>query len=182
MRIRMASPNDAAAIQAILRPTIEASAITFHDAIPSVESLRVKIAAALETFPWLVLEDGAQVIGEAAASRYRASEGTRWGVETSIALGEAARGRGLGTRLYGALLDGLKELGFCNAYAGITLPNPASVRLHERLGFETVGIFRRTGFKLGLWHDSIWMQKALTPAAQAPGPRRPVTELRTFAD
>ena len=179
MTLRLATPDDAGSILAILRTTIEDSAITFYERVPSLDEMRAKIDAGTKTHPWLVIERDGVVLGHAAAGRFRSSEGTRWGTETSIGMAPEARGGGLGRLLYRALCETLVLLGFHNAYAGITLPNPASVALHERLGFTVVGTFRRTGYKLGRWHDSLWMQKQLIVTEGPPAELRVPSDLAT---
>ncbi len=92
--------------------------------------------------------------------------------ETGLALAPKARGAGLGTRLYAALLEALRAHGFPNAFATITVPNPASERLHERAGFRRYGVTERAGWKFDRWHDSSWWQKRLVEGDAAPGELR----------
>jgi L-amino acid N-acyltransferase YncA len=84
----------------------------------------------------------------------------------------AHRGQGVGTLLYEALIERLRARGFVSAYAGIALPNDASVRLHESLGFEPVGVYRNVGYKLGAWRDVGWWQLSLREPPDAPAPPR----------
>jgi len=74
------------------------------------------------------------------------------------------RSQGVGKALYLALFDALAARGYCNAYAGMTLPNDASAALHRSVGFEPIGVFRRVGFKFGAWHDVAWAQRRLRDA------------------
>jgi L-amino acid N-acyltransferase YncA len=85
-------------------------------------------------------------------------------VETSIYIDARVRRRGIGRALYAALFDFLRRQGYVNAYAGITLPNPASQRLHESMGFAPIGVYSRIGFKFGTWHDVAWFQLRLQEA------------------
>ena len=118
---------------------------------------------------WLVAQDAAgRVVGYAYAHRFAERPAYRWTCESSIYLSDDARGRGVGRTLYAALLDRLVERGFRQVMAGITLPNPASVRVHESLGFELVGVFRSVGWKLGRWHDVARMQRVLLVADDPP--------------
>jgi phosphinothricin acetyltransferase len=115
-------------------------------------------------FPWLVdARDGA-VVAYAKGGTWRERAAYQWTVETGIYVADTARGQGVGAALYAALLDRLVGGGFRSAVAGITLPNDASVRLHERLGFAYVGTFHDAGFKLGAWHAVAWYQRRLAAA------------------
>jgi len=95
----------------------------------------------------------------------------------SIYIHSDARRRGVGRALYGALFDLLVRQGYVNAYAGVTLPNPASVGLHESLGFRPVGVYPRIGFKFGRWHDVAWFQLRLQEAAVPVSEPLPVLKL-----
>jgi L-amino acid N-acyltransferase YncA len=119
---------------------------------------------------WLVAEREGEVLGYANASAFRDRPAYRWSVTVSIYLAEEARGRGVGRALYGALFDRLRERGFRMACAGITLPNEASVGLHETLGFELVGVNPEIGWKDGAWRDVGWYQLELSPAPDGPPP------------
>jgi phosphinothricin acetyltransferase len=82
-------------------------------------------------------------------------------VETSIYLAPGATGRGLGTRLYSALFAALEGEDIHRAYAGVTLPNDASLRIHERFGFRQVGVYEEVGRKFGTYYDVAWLEKRL---------------------
>jgi phosphinothricin acetyltransferase len=82
----------------------------------------------------------------------------------SVYVHEKARKCGVGRALYLSLFEVLRRQGYANAYGGITLPNPASVGLHESLGFTTIGVYSRVGYKFGQWHDVIWLQLRLLEA------------------
>jgi phosphinothricin acetyltransferase len=113
-----------------------------------------------------VFEDGKQVLGYAYASSHRTRRAYQWCVEVSVYVHAAARQYGVGRALYRALFEILRRQGYVNAYAGITLPNPASMGLHESLGFLPVGVFGRIGFKFGQWHDVAWLQLRLLEASE----------------
>ena len=119
------------------------------------------------------MADGA-VAGYAYGTEHRTRRAYRWTVEVTIYLADGYRGRGIGRALYSALLELLARQGLRTAVAGITLPNPASVALHEACGFETVGVYRRVGYKQGEWRDVGWWQLDLAPGAEGspaePGP------------
>ncbi len=166
--LRDATPADAAACAAIYAPYVTDTAITFETEPPTVEQMAARIETASKTYAWLVLEDGGRVVGYAYGGRFHARPAYRWAAEVSVYLQTGRRRTGGGRALYAALLARLRERGFRIAIAGMTLPNEASVGLHEALGFEQVGTYRRIGYKLGRWHDVAWMQCELADAADEP--------------
>jgi phosphinothricin acetyltransferase len=176
MTIRPARPDDAPAIAAIYAPIVADTVISFELEPPGIDEMRRRIEATLERLPWLVSVDGdGAVDGYVYASKHRERAAYQWSVDTSAYIRADARGRGLGKRLYQALFDELVPLGYFNAYAGITLPNAASVALHEAVGFAPIGIYRSVGYKQGVWHDVGWWHKRLQdgPAPSAPLAYRP---------
>ena len=157
MTVRGVVVDDAEAIQAIYRPIVETTHISFELVAPSVKEMSQRIAEVTATLPWLVATHERRVLGYAYAAPHSERGAYRWAVDTSIYLADDARGQGIGTRLYGQLLDHLRTLGYVSAFAGIALPNQASVALHQRAGFTAVGSFPVAGFKLGRWIDvSLW--------------------------
>ena len=168
MKIRIARPDDAVALHAIYAPIVEHTVISFELDVPTVTEMRDRIAATLQRFPWLVSEDDRGAVdGYVYASRHRERAAYQWSVDVTAYVREDARGRGVGKRLYTRLFDELPKLGYFQAFAGIALPNAASVALHESVGFEPLGVYRNVGFKLGAWHDVGWWQRSLQPL-QAP--------------
>ncbi|SHM00808.1 arsinothricin resistance N-acetyltransferase ArsN1 family B [Phytopseudomonas punonensis] len=153
INVRVASAADAETIQAIYAPVVLGSAISFEEVPPSVEDMRGRILATLETYPYLVAEQEGTVIGYAYASQHRARAAYRWAVDVTVYIAENARRKGVGRRLYETLLPMLKGMGYRSIYAGIALPNEGSVGLHERLGFRHIGTFPQVGYKHGAWHD-----------------------------
>ncbi len=154
--IRPATPDDAASLLAIYRPVVLNTATSFELTPPSVAEFGGRIDRALSEWAWLVAEDAGQPVAYAYATPHRSRGAYKWSVETSVYVAETHRRQGLGTLLYAALMPVLVEQGYCNAYAGITLPNAASVALHQRAGFQAVGVFRSVGRKFGAWHDVSW--------------------------
>lgn len=170
--IRIATPDDAAAVQAIYAPVVLDTAISFETEVPTVDEMRRRIGSTLVQYPWLVaLDEADQVSGYVYASRYAERAAYRWSATVTAYVRADQRGRGVGQSLYRALLARLREQGFCMAYAGITQPNSASVALHESVGFACVGIFRNAGHKLGRWHDVGWWQCDLQRPDPPPEPR-----------
>jgi L-amino acid N-acyltransferase YncA len=154
--LRDAAPADAESILAIYRPFVLETAVSFEIEPPSLDEFRVRIQKALEGWAWLVAEVDREVAAYAYGSQHRAREAYKWAVETSAYVRAEHRGKGLGRRLYGALMPRLAERGYCNAYAAIALPNEASTAFHRAMGFHPVGVFKSVGWKFGRWHDVSW--------------------------
>jgi L-amino acid N-acyltransferase YncA len=182
VRPRLATADDAPAIAAIYRPVVEATAISFEIRAPDDDEMRGRILETLATHPWLVLERDGRVAGFAYASRHRARPAYQWSVDTSVYVADEYRRLGLGRDLYVTLFAILVAQGFVNAYAGIALPNPASVAFHERLGFESVGIYRNVGYKLDAWRDVGWWQRPLAMAPGVPSPPESIQRVAQRAD
>jgi phosphinothricin acetyltransferase len=166
--IRVATLDDAAGVAAVYAPYVESTVISFEVTPPGPDEMRRRMADVLAQFPWLVSEHEGTIVGYAYASAHRTRAAYQWSVDVGIYLERRAHRQGIGRQLYAALFQLLQRQGFVNAYAGITLPNPASVGLHEALGFVPVGVYRQVGFKLGGWHDVGWWHLQLQPPASAP--------------
>lgn len=151
--IRPATIHDAAAIAAIYNPYIAATTISFEVDAISIEEMAQRITTITATHPWLVLEDKGAIVGYAYASPWRTRCAYRSSAESSVYLAPEAAGRGLGRQLYRALLDALHRQEVHVVIGGIAQPNPASVALHESLGFEKVAHFKQVGRKFDKWID-----------------------------
>jgi phosphinothricin acetyltransferase len=177
MLLRPGEVAVAASIAAVYAPYVEGTVASFEE-VPPDEAEMVGRMLDQPRLPWLVATRDDEVVGYAYASRHRARRAYRWSVEVSVYLRASEQGRGTGRALYAELLDVVRSLGYVHAYAGITLPNAASVGLHESMGFTAIGVFRGVGFKHGRWHDVGWWQLPLCdppPAAPAePQPWSPV--------
>ena len=176
--IRLATEKDAAAIAAIYAPFCDAKVTSFEFTAPTAEDMASRITTTTRQWPWLVLEYDGIVAGYAYASRHHDRAAYQWAVDTAIYVGEGARGRGVGRALYGALFELLRSQGYFKACAGITLPNPASVGLHEACGFKLVGVYRGIGYKFGAWHDVAWYELVLQPERDNPPAPRPMSEIK----
>jgi L-amino acid N-acyltransferase YncA len=166
MKIRAATTEDAAACAAIYAPYVTDTTISFETEPPTQAEMAERIVGAVRTHAWLVLEDledDGRVVGYAYAGPWRSRAAYRWTCETSIYLEIGRRRTGFGRALYEALLARLAERGYRTAVAGMTLPNEASVALHQAMGFEPVGTFREVGRKHGQWYDVAWAQRSLQP-------------------
>jgi len=176
--IRVACPEDAEAILAIYTPIVRETAISFEVEPPTYVEMHERIATTLRRLPWLVCERQGEVLGYVYASPHRARAAYQWSVDVSVYIHAKARRTGMGRALYHALFQLLGLQGFYQCFAGITLPNPASVGLHEALGFQPVGVYQAVGYKLGGWHDVGWWQRALQPRPSLPTPPTAVEVLR----
>ncbi|AGZ23377.1 N-acetyltransferase [Streptococcus suis] len=159
--IRSARIEDAADLVAIYAPYVEKTAITFETEVPTVEAFASRIEKTLEKFPYLVAVEEGKIVGYAYASTYYARAAYDWTVEFSVYVQKEARGKGIGNLLYTALEEELTARGFKNFLACIALPNPASIALHEKKGYQQVAHFKKVGYKFGTWHDIVWLQKSL---------------------
>ena len=167
--IRMATASDAEAVADIYAPIVRDTAISFELHSPTVDEMRTRIVSTLQTLPWLVsLDQHGSVDGYVYASKHRERPAYQWSVDVTAYVREDARGQGVGKRLYLRLFDELVRLGYFQAFAGIALPNAPSVALHESLGFELLGIYRKVGFKNGAWRDVGWWQKELRAPPSEP--------------
>ncbi|WP_286344574.1 GNAT family N-acetyltransferase [Frondihabitans sucicola] len=175
--VRDATEHDAARCRDVYAPYVESTAITFEEEVPSTDEMRSRITAAQAAHAWLVLEDeqDQRVLGYAYAGPFAKRAAYRWAAEVSVYLAGGEGRRGGGRALYGALFPRLVDRGFRIAMACMTLPNEASVGLHESLGFERVATYPEIGWKLGAWHSTAWMQRRLPGASD---PATPPAELR----
>jgi phosphinothricin acetyltransferase len=161
VRIRLAHDGDAAAIAAIYRPVVENTTISFETIPPDRDEMSRRLSETMIEYPWLVCERDGLVAGYAYATRHRVRAAYQWSVDTSVYIDDRHKRSGVGRGLYQSLFAILAAQGFCNAFAGIALPNPASIALHEAMGFEKLGVYRDVGFKLGEWRDVGWWQLQL---------------------
>jgi phosphinothricin acetyltransferase len=174
MVIRHADPaRDGAGCAAIYGPYVRDSPASFEEREPTAAELARRIELISCTHPWLVADDDGEVVGYAYASAHRDRAAYRWAADVAVYVAPNRRGQGIGRALYGALLPLLARQGLRIVCAGITLPNDASVALHESFGMELVGIYRRIGWKAGAWHDVGWWQAELAPPADAGPPSEP---------
>ena len=158
MNLRFADEHDAAACLAIYAQYIDTS-ITFETALPSEDEFAGRIRSYGAVYPWLIAEEEGKILAYAYAHRAQERAAYDWNAELSVYVSKNAAGRGLGTRLYRALLALLKEQGVRTAYGVVTMPNDASAALHRKLGFGLLGTYHNTGYKNGRWRDVVWFEK-----------------------
>jgi L-amino acid N-acyltransferase YncA len=169
--VRTATSADAAPIAAIYGQHVRTGYATFEVEEPTAAEFARRIDAR-PRLPWLVAEHDTTVVGFAYAARHRERAGYRWSADVSVYLGPDAQRQGIGRALYEQLLPAVASLGYVSAFAGIALPNEASVGLHEALGFTLVGVYRDIGFKLGEWRDVGWWQRRLCDPPTEPAEPR----------
>jgi len=161
MLIRPVALRDVPAMLAIYAPIVRETPISFELDVPSHEAFEQRVQKYAEGWAWIVAEVDGRIAGYAYGSPHRERLAYRWSTETSAYVDDGFRGRGVGKQLYEALFLLLADKGYCNAYAGIVLPNAASVALHASVGFQKIGCFPRVGRKFKRWHDVGWYHRAL---------------------
>lgn len=166
--IRYARPADAFEILTIYGPYCDSTTVSFEVAAPTAEQMSQRIERITLQFPWLVAEIDGEVAGYVYASQHRERAAYRWMVDVAVYVAPHHRQRNVGTALYTALFDLLRAQNYFKAFAGITLPNAASVRLHESVGFQPIAVYKGVGFKLGKWLDVGWWQLDLQPEVESP--------------
>jgi phosphinothricin acetyltransferase len=175
--IRVATTDDAEAILSIYAPMVQNSAISFELEPPTIEEMRNRIANTLTQHPWLIFERNNEVLGYAYAHSFRPRLAYQWSTEVSVYVDGRARRLGVARTLYSRLFSILTKQGYYDAHAVITLPNPASVTLHELFGFKPVGVLHNVGYKLGRWHDVGYWQLVMQPHSDPAGAPKPFSEL-----
>jgi phosphinothricin acetyltransferase len=168
--------TDAAACAAIYAPSVTDGVASLEAVAPDAAELGRRIAEVTAGYPWLVAELDGAVAGYAYAGQHRVRASYRWSTDVTVHVSAAHDRRGVGRALYTRLFALLAQQGYYEACAGITLPNDASVALHESLGFRPVGVYRDIAFKFGAWRDVGWWQNTLrehTPDAPPAEPAAP---------
>jgi L-amino acid N-acyltransferase YncA len=177
VRIRRAREHDASGVAAIYGPIVRDTATSFEIDPPGADEIARRIETIGAAAPWLVCEVDGSLAGYAYAGSHRVRAAYRWSVDVSVYVDPGQLRRGVGAALYTALLDTLERQGFHRAYAGITLPNRASVALHQALGFRAVGVYREVGYKCGAWHDVGWWEREIAHGGDPPVDPRPLSSL-----
>lgn len=185
VKIRIATPQDGAALAQIYAPYVMQTAITFSNTAPTAQQFSEQISQTLCTHPFLVAEQNGTPIGYAYAAPLRQREAYQWSVETSIYIRQDCKQSGLGRLLYHTLEHLLAAQGICSLYACIATSadaqdpylTPASIHFHERMGYRQVGTFTNCGSKFGRWYGVIWMEKSIAPHQPSPTPTIPFPQL-----
>ena len=170
--VRTATTDDAAAIAAIYRPYVVETVISFEETPPTAAEFEARMLTT-PRLPWLVAVRANAVVGYCYASRHRARASYRWSADVSVYVAPSERGHGVGRLLYSELLPLVRSLGYVSVFAGIALPNDASVGFHEAFGLTPVGVYRHVGFKHNAWRDVGWWQLTFSDPPEQPAEPRP---------
>lgn len=175
--IRMATIDDAEAMYNIYEPYILNTVITFeYDKVP-IQEFRERIKNVMLKFPWLVCIIDGVMAGYAYCSPHLVRAAFGWDCECTVYLSEKYQGRKIGTALYEALFQIVKNQGYFNIYSLICVPNDSSVFLHKKFGFTEVGTYYNTAYKLGEWRHLLVMEKGLQETIGVPKPTVPFYQL-----
>jgi len=176
-KIRQVEASDARAVRDIYAPFVSDTATSFELDVPEPAEIERRIQTQRDRYPWLVFERAGAILGYAYASAHRTRKAYQWCVEVSVYVDPQTHRCGIGRALYSALFELLRRQGYLNAYAGITLPNQASLELHRALGFTHIGVFSRIGFKFDQWHDVAWLHLRLGEGSMPPFDPTPAAHL-----
>ncbi|GAB3231954.1 GNAT family N-acetyltransferase [Glycomyces halotolerans] len=174
LSVRLARPDDMPAACAIVNHHIAHGTANLRTEPQAEDEWRRDLAEYAERYPWLVAEEGGEVVGLAYAKPWNPRGAYAWTAESTIYIGDGRTGKGVGRALYGRLFAMLERQGFRSVMAGVTSPNPGSEAIHQAFGFERVGLLKAAGYKFGAWYDvSLW-QLELAELDDPPKPTTPV--------
>jgi len=168
--IREADPNDIPGILSLYSVYIMETTRTFEYVVPSLASFQDRYNSITEQFPWLICEVDGELAGYAYASAAFKRAAYQWDADLTVYLDEKFHRQGIATALYSCLIDLLKLQGYYNLYAVITADNTSSINFHRTFGFTDIGIFHKSGYKMGVWLDVLWMEKSLHRHNLEPAP------------
>lgn len=172
LTVRAATTADAAAIAGIYAPYVLETVISFEEIPPTAAEFEARMLAT-PRLPWLVAVRDDAVVGYCHASLHKTRASYRWSADVSVYVAPSERGHGVGRLLYGELLPLVRSLGYVSVFAGIALPNDASVGLHEAFGLTPVGVYRNVGFKHHKWRDVGWWQLTFADPPDQPAEPKP---------
>ena len=178
--IRMATLEDAPAMISIYEPYIIGTAITFEYETISVETMQGRMEVVQKQFPWLVYELEGRVVGYAYCSRFKERAAFDWDCECSVYIDEKEHRKGIATALYTKLFELVTRQGYYNIYALITYSHENSVALHKKFGFTEVGVYKKTGYKMGKWWDLLVMEKKIHSFEEIPMKPKSIQELSLY--
>ena len=182
--LRIAHPDDTAALLAIYAPYVEHTAITYEYTVPTVEEFSARIEHTLQKYPYIVAERGGELIGYAYTGAFHPRAAYDWCTETSIYLRRDCRKMGIGKMLYTALESLARAQGIINLEACIGWTDTPdehltnnSAEYHAHLGYRMVGRFYKCGYKFGTWYDMVWMEKLIAEHPETPQDIIPFSKL-----
>lgn len=176
MKIRFAEESDAKALLAIYNQYID-TAVTFEYDLPSEKEFQDRIREVLKGYHYLVCEEDGKILGYAYGHRHKERAAYQWNAELSIYLDENITSRGIGRKLYTALIKLLELQGVKTVYGVVTVPNAKSEGLHESMGFKRLGTYHNTGYKCNGWQDVAWFERAIGSYDGKPEPIIKVNEI-----
>lgn len=179
--IRLAEKQDVPAMLEIYRHYVLHTVITFDYDVPSLAEFEEKIRGIQMNHPCLVVLQNDKIAGYAYGNEFRHKAAYQWCVESTVYLDKDVVGKGLGKALYTALFEIMALQGFYKVYAGVTLPNPLSEKLHLSTGFKELVVYEEVGFKAGAWHDTIWYELTLGSLQSDPQKPKPIDEVSQSA-
>ena len=178
MTVEKVSVEDAAELLKIYAPYVEKTAISFEYEVPSLEEFEGRIKNISSKFPYIKVVENGEILGYAYATSFKGRRAYDWSVETTVYVREDVKRKGVGKLLYSTLENSLNDMGVLNLNACIAylsgdkkddnLTND-SYHFHQKLGYNLVGTFHDSGYKLGKWYDMIWMEKMLGDHTGNPG-------------
>ena len=151
--IRDITINDAAKICDIYNYYIVNTIVTFEESKVSETEMMLRIEETTKKLPWIVFEKGEEILGYACASQWKSRCAYKYSLESTVYLKRGAEGDGIGSQLYGQLIDRIRNKNYHAVIGGISLPNTASIALHEKFGFEKIAHFKEVGYKFDKWID-----------------------------
>ena len=175
--LRLVRESDAEAILAIYRPYVEETNISFEYVTPSLSEFAGRIRDISGEYPYLVWEEDGELIAYAYAHRLMERAAYQWNAELSVYVRQGRLHRGVGTTLYGALMEILLLQNIRNVYGIVTAANDTSIRFHLGQGFREAGLYHNVGYKSGTWLDVAWLEKQIAPYDPAPAPFLPLPQV-----
>ena len=163
IKIRDVVPEDAERIQEIYSPYVADTVISFEITVPGKLEMKKRIEKLLtNAFPYIVAEnETGTVVGYAYADKFGEREAYRYSFTISIYLDMEVQSKGIGQKLYDELEKRMTKMGIVQVLSAITGKNEKSLKFHEKNGFIKIGHFPNVGYKMGEWHDIIWMNKTI---------------------
>lgn len=177
-KIRLATEADSTSVLEIYAPFVKDTVISFEYEVPTVSEFSKRMDNIQKKYPWLICEVNDNIVGYAYASQFNGRAAYDWSVDFSIYIKPEYHKKKIGKALYTALSQLLRLQGYCNAYAGVTLPNIKSESLHESFGFKPVGVYHNVGFKFGNWYDVKWFELEIQEHFKIPINPKTINEIK----